>query len=228
MNRAYHIAFLARRYRLLSERPEYLTANRAELIDRMLNAQVAVGDFDRTLILQTSELDRLCAHAVRTLAHHTPAAVLDVLGVLHPDRLAAMYYALSVSRQESVRRDPAWAYQIERVPPDTEAVVAEVAGWAEGTQQIRASLARLDAQAPSEARKDAERWDRSMLRHEVGLPVMLTDAERKLIAESDEQTEQVLAMTDVFLDEISALDSSDDEAFEAACARAIKRCSPSP
>jgi hypothetical protein len=35
-----------------------------------------------------SELDRLCGHAVRSLGRSAPDAVLDVLGALHPDRLA--------------------------------------------------------------------------------------------------------------------------------------------
>lgn len=225
MHRAYRIAFLARRYRLLSERPEYLTANRAELIKRMLAAQVAVGEFDRTLILHASEVDRLCAHAVRALAHRAPAAVLDVLGVLHPDRLAAIYHSLTPKRQAAVRRDPAWAYQIEHAPPETAEAVAEVEGWAEDIQQVTARLARLAAQAPSEARKDTERWDRSMLRREAGLPVLLTDAEREVIAQADKDTERRMAVMDVFTDELAALsDEPDDETFTAACARAVERC----
>jgi hypothetical protein len=143
MGRAYRIAFKARLYRLLSERPEYLTANRAEVIERMLDAQVAIGEFDRTLILHASEADRLCGHAVRSLNRRAGAGALDVLGVLDPDRLVAIYYAMSPSRRVVVRRDAAWAYQIERAPEDVEAVVAEVAGWAEDIQRITAGLADL-------------------------------------------------------------------------------------
>ena len=223
--RAYSIAFLARRYRLLSERPEYLTANRAELIERMLAAQVVLGDFDRTLLLQASEVDRLCGHAVRALGHRAPAAVLDVLGVLHPDRLVAMYYALPLSRRTTMRRDPAWAYQIEHAPPETAEVVAEVEGWAEDTQRVTARLAALAAQAPSEARKDTERWERIVLRHEVGLPVLLTDAEREIIAQADDDTARRMVVMDVFTDEVARLpEHPDDETFAAACARAVERC----
>ncbi len=225
MARAYQIAFLARRYQLLSERPEYLTANRAELIERMLAAQVALGDFDRTLLLQASEVDRLCGHAVRSLGRSAPGAVLDVLGALHPDRLVAMYYALPVSRRATVRRDPAWAYQIEHTPPDTAEAVAEVAGWAEGAQQFTARLAAHNAQAPSEARNDTERWDRAMLRKQAGLPILLTDPERQIIAQADEDTARRMAVMDVFTDELAGLpERPDDETFTAACARAVGRC----
>jgi hypothetical protein len=225
MERSYRIAFMARRCRLLNERPEYLTANRAELIERMLAAQVAVGEFDRGLLLHTSELDRLCGHAVRSLGRSAPGAVLDVLGALHPDRLVAMYYALPDGRRASVRRDPAWAYQIEHAPPGTAEAVAEVERLAEDTQQVTARLARLAGNAPSDERQDAERWERAMLRHDVGLPVLLTDPEREIIAQADEDTARRLALIDVFTDELAALpDDPDDETFAEACARAVERC----
>jgi hypothetical protein len=83
----------------------------------------------------------------------------------------------------------------------------------------------LAAQAPSEARKDTERFDRTMLRHEVGLPVLLTDAEHEIIAQADENTARRLAVMDVFTDELAALpDDPDDETFAAACERAVQRC----
>jgi hypothetical protein len=219
------IAMLARLYRVLAERPELLTASRGELIERTLAAQVTIGEFDRTLILHASELDRLCAHAVRSLAQRAPGAVLDMLCVLHADRLAAMYYALPDGRRETVRRDPAWAYQIEHAPPGTAEAVAEVERCAHAVQQTAAHLAALTAQAPRAAREDTERWDRAMLRHEVGLPVLMTDAEHELIAQADEDTARRVAVMGVFTDELAALpERPDDETFAAACARAVERC----
>jgi hypothetical protein len=136
-----------------------------------------------------------------------------------------MYYALPTSRRTTVRRDPAWAYQIEHAPPETAEAVAEVEGWAEDTQQVTARLAALAAQAPREARKDTERWERTVLRHEVGLPVLLTDAEREIIAQADEDTAKRMVVMDLFTDELAALlDDPDDETFAAACARAVERC----
>jgi hypothetical protein len=225
MDRAYRIALLARRYRLLSERPQYLTSNRAELIERMLDAPVAVGDFDRSLILHASEVDRLCAHAVRSLARRAPAAVLDMLGVLDPDRVVGMYYALPPRRQAAVRRDPAWGYHLEHAPPGTDEAVVEVARMAEDMQEVTARLARHTGLALSEDRKNAERWDRAMLRQQAGLPVLLTDAEREIVAQADEDTARRMAVMDVFTDELAQLpEHPDDETFAAACARAVERC----
>ena len=225
MKRAYKIAFLARRYRLLSERTEFLTANRAELIERLLASPVTVGEFDRSLILHAAELDRLCAHAVRALAERAHGPVLDMLSVLSPDRLAAMYYALPERRRDVVRRDPAWAYHVEHAPPETAEAVVEVARMAEDIQEVTARLARHTGLAPSEDRKKAERWDRAMLRQQAGLPVLLTDAEREIVAQADEDTERRIAVMDVFTDELAQLpEHPDDETFTAACARAVERC----
>jgi hypothetical protein len=224
MGRSYRIAFKARLYRLLSERPEYLTASRADVIERMLDAQVAIGEFDRTLILHASEADRLCGHAVYGLSRRAPLGVLDVLSILDPDRLVAMYYALPLSRRASVRRDAAWAYHVERAPEDIQTVVTEVAGWAKDIQRITTGLADLAAQAPNEARKDTERFDRTMLRHEVGLPVLLTDAEHELIAQAEDT--DLHSVLSVFSDELAQLGAEPDtEAFASACARAVERCS---
>ena len=169
MELAYRIGFLARRYRLLSERPEFLTANRAELIERVLASPVTIGELDRSMILHASELDRLCAHAVRGLAQRTSRPVLDLLGVLSPERLAAMYYALPENRRAGVRRDPAWAYHVERVPLGTAEAVEEFEQLAEDLQVGAASLARNTALAPSACRRQAEDLERGLLRQEVGL-----------------------------------------------------------
>jgi hypothetical protein len=169
MEAAYKIAFLARRYRLLSERPEFLTANRAELIERLLASPVTVGALDRSVILHTSELDRLCAHAVYVLTRRGHKPVLDVLSVLGPERLAAMYYALPENRRAIVRRDLAWAYHVDHAPPGVEEALAEFAQLAESTQQTSAALARLDALAPTEDREQTADLERALLREEVGL-----------------------------------------------------------
>jgi hypothetical protein len=178
MTRAYKIAFLVRRYRLLSERPEFLTSDRAELIERILASPVTIGEFDRSVILHTDELDRLCAHAVRILTHRASASVLDILGVLEADRLAAMYYALPESRRVAVQRDVAWSYNVERAPEGVAEAVADIERRAEAMQATTARLAGLAALAPSAAREDTEAMERTLLREEVGLPVAPADAAR--------------------------------------------------
>jgi hypothetical protein len=111
------------------------------------------------------------------------------------------------------------AYQIEHAPPGTAEAVAEVERLSADTQQVTARLARLAGTAPSDDRQDAERWERAMLRHEVGLPVLLTDPEREIIAQADEDSARRVAVMDVLLTELAALtDDPDDETFAAACA----------
>lgn len=171
MGRATRIAFKARLYQALANRPELLTTNREELIERMLAAQVAIGEFDRTLILHASELDRLCAHAVRLLTHRAPAAVLDALGVLSPDRVAAIYYALPKKRRRVLRRDPAWAYHIGHVPPETERAVDEIQQLAESLRQEMLTRTAAGANDPAlqGSREDMEAMERALLRQEAGL-----------------------------------------------------------
>lgn len=178
MDRAYKIAFLARRYRLLSERVELLTPDRAELVERILASPVTIGEFDRSVILHTNELDRLCAHAVRALSQRASTPVLDVLGVLDADRLVAMYYALPESRRAAVRRDVAWSYNVEQAPEGIAEAIADVERKAEAMQATTARLAGLAALAPSAAREDTEAMERALLREEAGLPVTPADAER--------------------------------------------------
>lgn len=225
MSSAYGIAFKARLYRLLSERPEYLMVDRGEVVERLLDVQVALGEFDRTLILHASEIDRLCGHAVRAFAQRAYAPVLDVLGVLDPDRLAAMYFALPASRRESLRRDVAWAYHLDRMPPETEQVVAEVQGWALDSQSAGAGRARLTGVAPTDARTAMQRYERLALRHEVGLPVTLSEQEREVIAQADDEAARVRRVLDAFTDELAQVgETPDDETFASACERAVQRC----
>jgi hypothetical protein len=130
---AANVAFLARRFRLLADRPEWMLAHREELIERMLDRAVAVSELDRTLILHATELDRLCAYAVRVLSKRSAKLLVDVLGVLNPDRIVAMYFALPVRRRGFMLRDPAWGYHVTNMPPETERLVDVVASLAEET-----------------------------------------------------------------------------------------------
>ncbi len=206
MGRATRIAFKARLYRLLSERPEYLVTDRDELVDRMLNAQVPLGELDKTLVLGASELDRVCVHAVRVLRNVSNRPLLDALGMMDPDRIIAVYHALPPKRRAVVLRDPVWAYHVGYAPPETTAVIAEVAADAQEGQALAADRARVGANesALREARRRWEHREREALRHEA------------------DPLGQVLA---VFDEELRALgDAPDDEAFAAACARAVERC----
>jgi hypothetical protein len=207
MSRAFGIAYKVRLYRLLNEHPEYMTTDREELIRRMLDAPVPLGELDKTLLLHTSELDRVCAHAVRVLTNGgSTKTLLDALGMMDADRIVAVYHALPPKRRVAVLRDPVWAYHVGNAPPETEAAVAEVSANAEGHQALAADRARLGANEASlsAALRRLQGYEREALRHE-GDPVG-----------------QVLA---AFLQELGALGAApDDDAFAAACARAAERC----
>jgi hypothetical protein len=139
MGREYRIAFKARLYRLLSERPEYMAVGGEELIGRLLSAQVPLGELDKTLVLGASELDRVCAHAVRVLSNVSDRPLLDALGMMDADRIIAVYHALPPKRRAVVLRDPVWAYHVANAPPETPAAVAEVAADAQEGQALTSS-----------------------------------------------------------------------------------------
>jgi hypothetical protein len=161
--RAFGIAFLARRYRLLSERPEYLTGTHGERIEMLLTS--GLGELDRTLILFTSDMDRLCGHMVTVLrtSRYAPLTLLDAFGVMDPDRMIAVYWALPSDRRERVLRDPVWAYNIEHAPPGVEQAIEETEQLAEETQQAVIKMAALTAGASKADRAMTKRHERTAL-----------------------------------------------------------------
>ena len=208
------IAYLSRRFVLLADRPELCCTDKAELIERVLDMAVPLSELDRTLVLHAGELDRLCAHAVRVLRVRSVKPLLDVLGVLDPDRIAALYYALPLRRRGAMQRDPVWAWHVDHAPPGTEAAVAAVEALAVDTQAMQAERARNGANDPrlSEARERAEGHACSAMRVEAELPVALTPQEKPA------------AVMAIFEDELAKLgDDPDDAAFTAAMRRAVER-----
>ena len=128
MDRALRIALLSRRLSVLARRPELLTADPDRRVDVALTDSPPgpLPVMDAVLAAGAGELDRMCAHAVRWLTHNGDASVLDVLGVLSPDRVVAMYYALPPERREATRLDPAWAYHVQQVEADMPAALDRV------------------------------------------------------------------------------------------------------
>ena len=139
----------ARRFALLARRPEFL-------LDRSTRAEHALADdvppgalhlLDAAMVIEASELDRLCASAVAAIAagRRPLALLLDVLGNLDPDRILAMYWALPSERREAVMSDPVWAYHVNRSPDlrDEEANVRDLIDETP-TSGIGYALARVD------------------------------------------------------------------------------------
>lgn len=132
------VAMHARLFRLLASRPELRHP------DSVRRAESACDDqppghlclLDRVLVVRASELDQLCGYAVALLNRSAPAAVLDLLGVLSPERMLGIYFALPAERRDCVRRDGPWAYHVARADADA---VAEAQAWWDDLPALHAS-----------------------------------------------------------------------------------------
>lgn len=131
MNRAYNIALLARRLHLIATRPEFRNEQQVDRLDRTLteDAPGALSLPDAMLIIGASELDRMLGYAVAVMSRKGGriAEVLDVLGMLNPDSICAVYYALPEERRTVVTRDPVWAYHVSQLDQDE---MQEALAWA--------------------------------------------------------------------------------------------------
>jgi len=116
-----NIAMWARLFRVLADRPDYLRHDLGERIERTAaTASPSLSPVDADLIAIASELDLLCGYAVSLLRSKASGSVLDLLGMLSPERLAAVALALPESRRETIlRRDPVWARAVAAIDPDT-------------------------------------------------------------------------------------------------------------
>lgn len=126
MVRAFRIALLARCYRLIARRPEFLSPERERRLAHALmhEAPGPLGLLDAALVANMTEVDRLCGYAVSLLESYrgerASRLLLDCLGVLDPDRICAMYYALSRESRRVIELDPAWSYHVQRVRREME------------------------------------------------------------------------------------------------------------
>jgi hypothetical protein len=118
--RVFKVAALARGYALLARRPEFWTSDVSERLAHGTSddGPGRLSAFDSIMVAQSGPIDRVCAYAVVVLSRKggRTTEVLDVLGMLDPDRLVAIYYALPEQRREVVLRDPAWAYHLHQAP----------------------------------------------------------------------------------------------------------------
>ncbi len=156
----------SRLFRLLADRPEYMTRDRERRF-AALDGKVAVfvSPIDAESIEDASDLDRLCAAALAKLDKRTDAGVVDLLGWLAEDRLAAILLALPEPRREAVAAsDPVWARAWATVDMDA-------------VREVETLIGDLDATWKA--------YDEH-LRAIVGSPEDLTDAARRIVAEVGE------------------------------------------
>ena len=227
MDRGTNIAFKARLYMLLGKYPEYLIADPAERIDRALDAPIALGSLDLTLLAGATEIDRVCAHTVMVLRGEACKPLLDALGVMDPDRIVAMYYALPDYRRESVKNDVAWAFHVGNAPEGVGDVIDQARGWLEEQDRMAADRARLDATVPPAVSARLKRAERVMLYRQAGVAIDVTPEELVEIEASERIGTRVLANVGLVREEIEALgeDRHDPEAQEKAIRRAMSRMS---
>jgi hypothetical protein len=149
--RAWAIAANARRYELIARRPEFQSPDRGVRIAHAL-AEEPPGElvlFDVAMVIGASEIDRFCGYVVSALSSGGAgmSRLLDVLGVLDDDRVAAIYYALPEEARERVLRlDGAFAVIVSRIEsamPDAEAALRDLLD-STPTSEIGYRLARLD------------------------------------------------------------------------------------
>jgi hypothetical protein len=215
---------LARLYLLLGKHPEYLTANTGERIDRAMDASVPVNGIDKTLLMAATEIDRLCGHTVMVLRGQASKPLLDALGVLDPDRIVGMYYALPDHRREAVKRDAAWAYHIEHAPEDLDQVLSETQDWITQLDRFEADMARLDATVPAAVSDRLKRAERVLLRQQAGLPVDVTTQDQAAVDASERLGAKFLSSVGIFAEELTALeDPNDPDAQRKAISRAMAR-----
>lgn len=224
MERATRIAMLARLYVLLGKHPDYLTSDTGERIDRALNAPIPLNAVDKTLLMAATEIDRVCGYTVMLLRGQTSKPLLDALGVMDPDRIVAMYYALPDRRRKIVLSDPAWAYHIEHAPEGLAQVMSETVDWLSDFDRIEADMARTDASVPAAVSDRFKRTERVILHQQAGLPVPVSRRELQEIEASERRGRRLLENVGLVAEEITALpDPTDAQAQGEAIRRAMAR-----
>jgi hypothetical protein len=115
---AKRIVIRARLYRLLARRVEFAGGDRISRACRALSPEPTgpLHVLDAVSVIGAGELDQLCGYAVRLLSRKgkRTSELADLLGMLGPERVAAIWWALPADRRQTLERDPACGYHIGR------------------------------------------------------------------------------------------------------------------
>ena len=150
MDRAYLVALYTRRFALIAARPEFLRDDQQARATHAL-AEAPPGELpllDAAQMIGSSELDRLCGYAVALL--NSPGnfyrPILDLLGVLDPDRICGIYFALDSTRRGRLLRDPVWAFHVQQVEAQMPGATARLEALIRDTptSKLGYTLARVD------------------------------------------------------------------------------------
>jgi hypothetical protein len=110
---------------------------------------------DAAQMIGASQLDRLCGYAVALLnrAGQRCGQLLNLVGVLDPDRICGIYFAVSASRRDRLRRDPVWGYHVQQVEAEMPEALNGLRTLVERTptSEVGYALARFDIQVGAAA-----------------------------------------------------------------------------
>jgi|GEM_PF-6195917 len=140
---------------------------------------------DRVLMMGSDELDRLCAYVLRHLRERAEAAVLDVVGVLGPERLLAIYVNLPRRQQAAVLRDPVWAYHVGRA--DLDAIETASQFWDEIPDLS------VPDDMPWPEQREYFAFIREADRYRAGLSHELTPEQVEMVSRGHRKSREILA-----------------------------------
>ena len=182
-----NVVLWARLYRVLADHDEYMRDDPGERIDRTAaNVSPCLSEVDAALIANASELDFVCAYAVRLLRKSASAAVLDLLGIMRADRLAAIAYALPEDRRKAiVRRDPYWARAVAAFDGEAMAEVDELANALDAiAKDMDDAILRC---LPPEIAADVIAFGQELRKLDAGIANKLTLGDLLRVADSQEE-----------------------------------------
>lgn len=219
MDRVARIVMLSRLYMLLGKHPECLPANTGEHVRTSLQ----LNGIDRSLLVAATEIDRLCSYTLM-LHSDTSDALFAALGVIDPDRIIAMFYALPSRRREMIMRNPAWTYHLEDEPEGLAQIMAETKDWLKDADRLEADINRRVEQIPISLSVRLKRTERVMLQRLVGSAVSVNRREQEEVDESERTGGKLLANVGLIAEEITALPNPNDEHAQGeAIRRAMAR-----
>jgi hypothetical protein len=134
---ARRIVTQARLYGMLARRVEFANHDTISRANRALASEPTgpLHLIDAVAVIRAGELDQLCGYAVRLLSSKgkRTTEVADVLGMLDPERIAAIWWALPKNRRPALQRDPACGYHIHKYRRDLPAAQRELEDLIEDT-----------------------------------------------------------------------------------------------
>ncbi len=176
MERAADIAIQSRRFRVLSQHPEIRYAKPADRA-KYVSSNAAWNYLDVILVGSATESDVICAEAIVQISDSLEAermggddsddvfARLDLLSLLSPDRLIAIYYALPEGDRAVCSSHYVWASHLNEAPDEVGLYLEEIASLG-----IRQRDFGIPLDIDEDIAEDYAEFTRENLRREMGLP----------------------------------------------------------